>query len=185
MEHDIEQGFAFILEGATEYQFYDALLQHFCAKHVGCRLEQRQDPENFELYYVLHGPFGKRMIRFNEVGTITQIHNSLSWVKNVCLATKGKAFPWTIFLCYDTDAYDADITKFYEDDWQEFRTKLAKRRIKKILDLAASADIEDVFLQDLHGIGVFMGLTQELCQADIPSGRKGSARMKQPFCKAA
>lgn len=29
MEKDFEQGFALIMEAATEYQFYEALLLHF------------------------------------------------------------------------------------------------------------------------------------------------------------
>lgn len=47
--------------------------------------------------------------------------------------------------------------------------------------MAVDADIEDIFLLDLHGISCFMGLDSDLTQEDIPSGRKGSAKLKQLF----
>lgn len=180
MANEFEKGIAFIVEAETEYQFYDALLKHYCKKHPECRLEENTDKTNFERYYTLTGPFGKRIIRMNSVGTISQIHNSASWFNSVCIG-KGQMFLWAVFLCYDTDAYHADVTKFYQDDWKEFRNKLSKRRVKRIIDLAASADIEDVMLQDLHGISVFMERSSDLTPKDIPTGRKGAARMKQLF----
>lgn len=178
MEKDFDQGFALIMEAETERQFYEALLLHFAQKHSECTLEQRKDTDTFERYYVVHGPFGQRIVRMNAVGTITQIHNSASWFNNKAALTKGSV-PWTVFLCYDTDNYNADVTKFYEDDWKEFRQRLSARRAKKIIDLAANADIEDIFLQDLHGISLYLGLQAELTPEDIPTGRKGSARLKQ------
>ena len=76
------------------------------------------------------------------------------------------------------------MTKFHEDDWANFRKMIKGRSgAKKIIDLAVSADIEDVFLLDLHGISCFMGLDTDLTQEDIPCGRKGSARIKQLFIK--
>ena len=93
----------------------------------------------------------------NAVGTITQIHNSASWLQNNCVQAKGKKIPWTVFLCYDTDSYNADVTKFYKDDWKTFRKMInAQRGVKKIVDMAVDADIEDIFLLDLHGISCFI-----------------------------
>lgn len=178
MAQDFDQGFALIMEAETERQFYDALLLHFAKKHPECTLEKKLDKDTFEYYYVVHGPFGQRIIRMNAVGTITQIHNSASWFNSKASLTK-KSVPWTVFLCYDTDNYNADVTKFYEDDWKEFRQRLSSRHAKKIIDLAANADIEDIFLQDLHGIGIYLGLKEELTPQEIPSGRKGSAKLKQ------
>lgn len=178
MAQDFDQGFALIMEAETEHQFYDALLLHFAKKHPECTLEKKLDKDTFEYYYVVHGPFGQRIIRMNAVGTITQIHNSASWFNSKASLTK-KSVPWTVFLCYDTDNYNADVTKFYEDDWKEFRQRLSSRHAKKIIDLAANADIEDIFLQDLHGIGIYLGLKEELTPQEIPSGRKGSAKLKQ------
>lgn len=118
----------------------------------------------------------------NAVGTITQIHNSANWFQNNCVQAKGKKIPWTVFLCYDTDSYNADVTKFYKGDWETFRKMInTQRGVKKIVDMAVDADIEDIFLLDLHGISCFMGLDSDLTQEDIPSGRKGSAKLKQLF----
>lgn len=178
MEQDFEQGFAFIMEGDTEYQFYTALFLHFAENHLECTVEEHRDLDTFEKFYIVSGPFGKRIVRFNAVGTITQIHNSVSWfISRTSLIRRS--VPWTIFLCYDTDNYNADVTKFHKDDWKVFRERLSIRCVKQIYDLAASADIEDVFLTDLHGISVFLQLEQELTRADIPTGRKGAAKLKQ------
>lgn len=180
MENEFERGIAFIMEADTEYQFYDALLNHYGAKHLECQLEIQQDSRNYEAYYTVTGPFGKRIIRLNSVGTISQIHNSFSWVNHVCLE-RGKSFPWIVFLCYDQDAYSGDVTKFNKDDWKKFQGKLSKRRIKKIVRMAASADMEDVMLKDLHGISVYMDRDTDLRLEDLPPGKKGSAKMKQLF----
>ena len=181
MELSFEHGFAFILEADTERVFYDALLHFFAQKHPECILTEAIDTDNFERFYTVCGPFGSHIVRMNSVGTITQIHNSLSWYRNKCTGSKGKSFPWTVFLCYDTDSYNADVTKFYEGDWKNFRQQLERGRTSEVLDLAANAEIEDIFLQDLHGISEFMGLNSDLQPSDIPSGRKGSARLKQLF----
>lgn len=158
MENSYEQGFAFILEAATELAFYDILLNFLAERHPECKLEKRTSDEIYEPFYVVQGPFGTRVIRMNAVGTITQIKNSVHWFQNTCIHAKGKKIPWTVFLCYDTDSYNADITKFYEDDWKNFRKEISKgSRTVKIIDLAASAEIEDVFLLDLHGISQFLG----------------------------
>lgn len=178
MEKDFEQGFALIMEAATEYQFYEALLLHFAKKHPECTIQKLKDNDTYEDYYVVQGPFGKRIIRMNAVGTITQIHNSASWFNNKAVLTK-KSVPWTVFLCYDTDNYNADVTKFYKGDWKDFRQKLTARRAKQIIDLAANADIEDILLQDLHGISSYLGLLEDITPADIPTGKKGSAKLKQ------
>jgi hypothetical protein len=86
-------------------------------------------------------------------------------------------------LCYDTDDYEADITKFYKGDWEVFRKKLnTNRRVKQIVDMAAKAEIEDIILCDLHGISNYMELDTDLDEADVPStGRKGSAKMRRLF----
>ena len=163
MENSYEQGFAFILEAATELAFYDILLNFLAERHPECKLEKRTSDEIYEPFYVVQGPFGTRVIRMNAVGTITQIKNSVHWFQNTCIHAKGKKIPWTVFLCYDTDSYNADITKFYEDDWKNFRKEISKgSRTVKIIDLAASAEIEDVFLLDLHGISQFLGLEEDL-----------------------
>lgn len=41
MENSYEQGFAFILEAATELAFYDILLNFLAERHPECKLEKR------------------------------------------------------------------------------------------------------------------------------------------------
>lgn len=177
-----ERGIAFIMEADTEYQFYDALLLHCFQKHPEYKWEKCLDDATYEYYYKVQGPFEEITIRLNSVGTITQITNSIDWFNNVC-APKGCKIDWTVFLCYDTDAYEADITKFYKGDWEVFRKKLnLNRRVKRIVDMAAKADIEDIMLCDLHGISTYMGLDVDLEEDDVPStGKKGAAKMKRLF----
>ena len=90
------------------------------------------------------------LIKFNIVGAVTQIIHSGKWFANTCV--KKFKIPWQVFLCYDTDSPDKDISKFYEDDWKLLRDELKKAKAKDIVDLAASADIEDVMLVDLEGM---------------------------------
>lgn len=73
------------------------------------------------------------------------------------------------------------MSKFYEGDWDAFRSQLSQLGVQSIIDLAASADMEDIFLLDLAGISRYMELAQPLTPEDIPSGRKGSARLKRLF----
>ena len=66
--------------------------------------------------------------------------------------------PWKVFLCYDTDSSEYDITKFYQDDWKLLRKDLIKAKTEEIIDLAASADIEDIILTDLSGVCAYLVL---------------------------
>lgn len=127
MDQEFEQGFALIMEADTEYQFYQALFLHYGRKHPECSIECLNDPVTFEPYYIVHGPFGKRIVRLNAVGTITQIHNSASWFSNRCLSGHPQAKNWTVFLCYDMDDYSSDVSKFYEGDWAQFRRQRGYR----------------------------------------------------------
>lgn len=65
MENSYEQGFAFILEAATELAFYDILLNFLAERHPECKLEKRTSDEIYEPFYVVQGPFGTRVIRMN------------------------------------------------------------------------------------------------------------------------
>ena len=97
MENSYEQGFAFILEAATELAFYDILLNFLAERHPECKLEKRTSDEIYEPFYVVQGPFGTRVIRMNAVGTITQIKNSVHWFQNTCIHAKGKKIPCPVY----------------------------------------------------------------------------------------
>lgn len=162
-------GISFIFEGATEKCFYISLLEYL-ANSVGAKLNEIV--ENDEIYYVWTDSNKSVLIKYNTVGTITQITNSYSWFKSKCANEKLK---WTVFLCYDTDDYQEDVSKFYEGDWKKLRDNINGEA--EIIDLAANADIEDIFLVDCLGICNFLCI-------DKPQkihGRKGKSRLKYLF----
>lgn len=166
---------AFIFEGATEKCFYLSLLEYL-ASIAGADFSEVIDDD--EIYHVWTDANKKVLIKYNVVGTITQITNSHLWFKSKCANIKTS---WTAFLCYDTDDYKEDVSKFYEGDWKTLRKNIGKKA--KIIDLAANADIEDVFLVDLSGVCAFIGI--EVPRSEEIIGRKGKPKLKRLFRKAA
>jgi len=73
---------------------------------------------------------------------------------------------WVVFLCYDTDSHNRDISQFYEGDWSELRKSIENNSRTSIFDLAASADIEDIMLLDIDGVCSFL----EILLCPIPFG---------------
>ena len=176
MEDRFEKGIAFILEGDTEKVFYLALLKYLCKQHEGVIINKQTDPNSGEIFYTLTDGNHKVLIMFNVVGTISQITNSGNWFEKRCY-NQHKNLEWTIFLCYDTDNYLPNISKFYEDDWKELRRSISKRKTCSIIDLAAQADIEDIMLVDSDGVFNYLGIAP----IPIPTGSKGKVKMKKIF----
>lgn len=176
MKERFEKGIAFILEGETEKVFYLSLLKHLCKKYDGVSISKQTDSNTGEIFYTLGTDECKVLIMFHVVGTISQITNSGSWFEKRCYG-KHKGLEWVIFLCYDTDNYTPNISKFYEGDWLELRKAIAKRKSCSIIDLAAQADIEDIMLLDVDGVFRFLDLPAGV----IPSGAKGKSKMKKIF----
>ena len=154
MSDEYTKGIAFIMEGATEKVFYRSFLQWLADNNEGCSFDKIDNLDIGEIAFEWN--FGKEsvLIKFNVVGTVTQIIHSGKWFANTC--AKKYKIPWQVFLCYDTDSPDKDISKFYEDDWKLLRDELKKAKAKGIVDLTASADIEDVMLVDLEGICTYL-----------------------------
>ncbi len=171
-----EKGVAFILEGDTEKVFYLTLLKHLCGKYNGISINKQTDNNSGEIFYTIGNAEHSVLIKFNVVGTISQITNSGSWFEKRCYG-QHKSLTWTVFLCYDTDNYTPNISKFYEDDWKELRKNISKRKSCSIIDLAAQADIEDIMLVDADGVFKFL----DMSPIPIPSGSKGKAKMKKIF----
>lgn len=168
----IMEGVAFIFEGATEKVFYLSLLEYLTSLDEKISLEKCRWENDGESYYIWGYGENRICVMSYTVGAVTQIIHSGKWFKSKC-AKRGK-FPWTVYLCYDTDSPQRDITKFYEGDWKRLREELARNHVEQIVDLAASADIEDILLCDLEGICRYLNI-------DVPdelSGRKGKAKMK-------
>lgn len=107
--------------------------------------------------------------------TITQIPQSYQWIQNVC-RKKYPNLKWTIFLCYDTDSYESDISRFYEGDWKQLREKLKSRHVT-IVDLCVHAMIEDLFLLDPEGILTYLDIPPQ----KIPQKGNGKTTLKNLF----
>ncbi len=109
-------GVAFIFEGDTEQTFYEILISQFSGKHPEYSYTERFDEEVNDVISESTDASHSVLIRMNVVRTITQIPHSANWFNNTC-KKKHPGSKWTVFLCYDTDSPNTDITKFYEGDW--------------------------------------------------------------------
>ena len=141
------EGIAFILEGATEKVFYKAYLEYLSALDEKTSLIRNKLTDDGEIIFCWQSGEKKILVKFYVVGTITQIAHSSKWFLNMC--SKKNKMPWTVYLCYDTDSSNSNISKFYEGDWKILRQDLEKSKTTTIVDLAASADIEDMILSIL------------------------------------
>jgi len=171
LKEEYSRGIAFIMEGTTEKVFYRSFLK-WISENNQCIFERGEDLNNADIYFDWDNGNEKILIKFNVVGAVTQVSNSGKWFSTKCAG--AYKIPWKVFLCYDTDNYDDDISKFYQDDWKVLRGDIKKAKAEEIIDLAASADIEDIMLCDLNGICRFLNIS-------IPNelkGRKGKAKMK-------
>lgn len=172
------EGIAFILEGATEKVFYKAYLEYLSALDEKVSLIRDKSTDDVEIIFCWQSGGKKILIKFHVVGTITQIVHSGKWFLNMCV--KKHKIPWTVYLCYDTDSSNSNISKFYEGDWKILRQELGKSNKTTIVDLAASADIEDIMLYDIESILAFLDITMPVKLV----GRKGKAKMKALYRSA-
>lgn len=173
MEYCFEKGFAFICEGDTEKVFYLRLLSFLSNKYNG-EFRKVIDEQDHDIKYVL--AFGGKsfLIKMDIVGTVTQVPHSDKWFNSQCLKKHKAEVPaWTVFLCYDSDSYEADISKFQKDDWSVLRKKLSTA--EQVVDICASAEIEDAMLVDLDSICFYFGIPKP---ATPLSGNSGKAKLK-------
>ncbi len=174
MDKSFNKGFAFILEGDTEREFYFSFLEFLCQKH-GATLSRTINKSDPDINYVLKTEDGASLIKFKVANTITQVPHTGKWFNSQCVGKYDSGMDWYVFLCYDKDDYKEDISKFYEGDWMFLRKSLKKA--KQIIDVAAAADIEDVMLQDNKNICHFIG-----CEPPVTlKGKKGKAKLKNLF----
>lgn len=122
------EGIAFIMEGKTEKVFYKCFLDHICTSNVNIKFD-KEFSDDGEIYYTWSSSSKKIIIKIFVVGTISQITHSASWFANKC--SKKMKIPWTVYLCYDTDSPNAEISKFYEGDWKLLRAELTKAQLQK------------------------------------------------------
>lgn len=167
-------GYAFIFEGDTEKEFYLSLLFYLCEKH-NVKLNKNINNDEPDIAYELITENETSIIKFNTVNAVTQIPRAGKWFNSQCADKYNSSCVWSVFLCYDTDDYKSDVTKFHEGDWELLRSSLEKAKI--VIDVAAAADIEDILLGDLAGICAFIG-------CDIPEklhGAKGKSKLKRLY----
>lgn len=176
MPYDYSHAIAFIFEGDTEKVFYMNMLEYYCGLHPNWNLRKKTDLGSNEIYYSIQTEDGIILVKTYVVGTISQVINADTWFNKRCKSIDG-SLSWTVFLCYDTDNYSANISKFYEGDWKELRRSLSKGKRTRIVDLAASADIEDIMLLDSESVFKFIGITP----VPIPNKAKGKLKMKALF----
>lgn len=169
---EIDKGIAFVVEGHTEKHFYLSLINHLCVKY---RCATIHSGDSVDPYFVIDCKKSKKIVKINNVSTITQMVNSGAWFKNTCIQ-KHKQIPWVVFLCYDTDSPNMPISKFHDGDWKELRTKYLCDA-EDVIDLAAQADIEDIMLVDFNGVCDFIGIPVN----SVPSGRKGKVKLKSLY----
>lgn len=176
-ESEACRGLAFIVEGATEKVFYLEYLSKLC-KAKGLAL--KKDFETQEDRYVITSVDDEKVVMMASVNSVSQMTNSATWFDRSCVGENPEV-AWTVFLCYDTDEYNSDITKFHEGDWAMLHESIEPKAIK-VVDLAAEADIEDVMLCDLTGVLTFLGLPPE---TEMPPGNKGKTKLKKLYRKVA
>lgn len=162
MNKDYTSGVAFIFEGETEQIFYETLLSHLSGKYPEYSYSEVFDYTTSEFVASSKSKDVAVIIRKLTMKTITQIPQSHQWFHNVC-RKKYPELNWTIFLCYDTDSYESDISRFYEGDWALLRTKLKSRNVT-IVDLCIRAMIEDLFLLDPEGIFTYLNAPSQKIQ---------------------
>lgn len=163
-----------MVEGDTELVFYEEYLSFVVRSNPGWSFEPLE--EIGVVSFKLRSSKGLSIVKMYSADTITQVPNSGIWFIEEC-AKPLHAIPWFVVLAYDTDGYNAPITKFHEGDWERLRTQL-DCHARGIIELAASADIEDIMLCDLGGVLDYLGLPKE---TKIPTGRKGKTKMKKLF----
>ena len=171
MNENYTKGIALIMEGTTEKVFYCSLLE-WLANRNGYNFKKIYTTDLTDIFYEWYKDNQKIIIKINVVGTVTQISNSGNWFKNTC--AKRYKIPWSVFLCYDTDSYEDDISKFYEDDWKNLRKQLKGAKAARVVDLSAKAEIEDIMLIDLPGICEFL----KIGKPEALHGRTGKAKIK-------
>lgn len=168
---EVCRGLAFIVEGATEKVFYIEYLSQRC-RGLGYGFEKDLGTQE-DCYRITCGDDGK-IVMMVSVNSVSQMTNSATWFHRACVGEHPEVV-WTVFLCYDTDGYNNDITKFHEGDWARLRASI-ELSAGKVVDLAAEADIEDIILCDLAGTLAFLGLPPE---TEIPPGNKGKTKLKK------
>ena len=176
MDVGYTKGVAFICEGETEKEFYYSLLERECRK-VGVELIHQTSQETSEVYDEITLPDKKIIIKSWDCGGIHNVNQAGPWFRTEC-TLRYKTIEWLVFLCYDTETYQEDITAIGEKDWMTLEKNLPKKKVS-VYHVAAAADIEDAMLVDLEGICRF--LSCKPVNIEDLKGRKGKVKLKNLY----
>lgn len=169
-------GIALIMEGDTEKYFYEEVLNRICEDN-DIQLTKEEDNDELSDFFILSKKEKKIVLKMKNAETITQITNQYLWFKNYCIEKFNNI--WHVVLCYDTDGNN--YSAFTNDDWKTLRNNISKHKnVKTILDCTADRDIEDLFLIDLEGVLLFLGIDNLVKLEDL-RGRKGKVKMKNLY----
>lgn len=77
------RGIAFIMEGTTEKVFYQAFLK-WIAESNSCTFLRGESIDKGDIYFEWVTATEKVLIKFNVVGTVTQVSHSGKWFSTKC-----------------------------------------------------------------------------------------------------
>lgn len=173
MEFCCSKGLVFIVESDTEKVFYLEYLTWLCDK---LEYSIEKDEVSQEDLHIINTSSGQVVVMFWSSNSVSNIVRGSIWFKHACV----EGYPnisWTVFLCYDTDEYDAPISKFHEGDWASLCYDIERDSVS-VVDMAAEADIEDIMLCDLESVLTYLGLPAD---TEIPPGNKGKTKLKKLY----
>lgn len=173
-------GIALIMEGDTEYYFYEHIIRFICNNN-SINFSKIPDEDGLFYRYELSKGTKTLVVKIKNAESITQVTTQYLWFKNFC-ASKHAECPWEVFLCYDTDGQS--ISVFSQSDWDKLKQDITSLpNVKQIVDCAAKNDIEDIMLIDFNGILKYLGI-YHLRKTIVLKGRKGKSKMKKLFQEA-
>lgn len=174
MKRSFNKALALIGEGPTELVFYEEYFKALASSNQNYSFA----PLNVvgEAVFCFNSYDQNTLVKMHSTNTVSQLPNASSWFYEFCNRPNPNT-PWTVVLAYDTDNYLSTVTRFHKGEWLRLRSNL-NNYAASIVDMAASADIEDLMLLDYPNVLKYIGLPPN---TPLPSGGKGKAKMKKLF----
>lgn len=152
------RGILFFVEGDTEVEFFQALVQ--CL--------QKQNPQSTR---------NQRIIYRNAKG-ISNFQNKVLRIFINQILRDNPGISFYVVLCYDTDAFE--YSRKPPVDWRLVEADLKTAGANKVIHIKAKHSIEDWFLYDYSGVLKFLRLPQD---TTLPGGT-GIQKLKSLFNQA-
>lgn len=84
-------GYAFIVEGDTEKEFYLSLLEFFCRKH-SAKMERIVNEATPDVIYVITFSNKQLLVKFHAVNAISQVPRAGKWFTSQCAKKHAKNY---------------------------------------------------------------------------------------------